>query len=116
MRVNVIGPADGTAVGALLDTGRRTERNHCCCIRVGEKPLLLDKRRREPLLLLLDARWRETMATTAGRRPAGRRETITTGRWGMARKICVLLDTERQETAAVTRYGEKPLLLLDAGR
>ena len=31
----MIGPADGTDVDALLDA-RRTERNHCCWIRVGD--------------------------------------------------------------------------------
>jgi hypothetical protein len=80
----VIGPADGTDVDALLDA-RRTERNHCCWIRVGdnwirdgenhcycycywtpdgEKQLLLDAGLPddEKPLLLDEGGWRERIA------------------------------------------------------
>ena len=78
----MIGPADGTDVDALLDA-RRTERNHCCWIRVGdnwirdgenhcycywtpdgEKLLLLDAGLPddEKPLLLDEGGWRERIA------------------------------------------------------
>jgi hypothetical protein len=122
----VIGSADGTDVDALLDA-RRTERTHCCWIRVGdnwirdgenhcycycywtpdgEKILLLDARLPddEKPLLLSGRGWRERIAFGHGTVrncccDAGRREITAAAGCRTARNHCCGREVEKPTAA-----------------
>ena len=140
----MIGPADGTDVDALLDA-RRTERNHCCWIRVGEnhcycycywtpdgeKQLLLDAGLPddEKPLLLDEGGWREKLRSVRQGTArncccdAGRREITAAAGCRTPRNHCCGREVEKPTTAGrrternhiCGRGGDKPLLL-DEGR
>ena len=122
----MIGPADGTDVDALLDASR-TERNHCCWIRVGdnwikdgenhcycyltpdgEKLLLLDAGLPddERPLLLDEGVWRERIAFCCTRDArnccccdAGRREITAAAGCRTARNHCCGREVEKPTAA-----------------